>query len=125
MGNVFYKEESYNICGAIMSVHKELGCGFLEKVYQEALEVEFQLRNIPYEREKSIHITYKGKPLGEPYKADFLCYGKIIVELKAVDELCGAHRAQVINYLKASNMKLGLLANFGEEWVKIERIVRY
>lgn len=125
MGNIFYKEESYDICGAIISVHKELGCGFLEKVYQEALEIEFQMRKIPYEREKAIYISYKGKSLGEPYKADFVCYGKIIVELKAVEKLCGVHRAQVVNYLKASKMKLGLLVNFGEEWAKIERIVRY
>lgn len=125
MANVFYKEESYNITGAIIAVHKALGCGFLEKVYQDALEIEFKDRNIPYEREKNIQVFYKGKSLGEPYRADFVCYGKIIVELKAVEELCGVHRAQVVNYLKATEMKLGLLVNFGEEWAKIEHIVRY
>ena len=92
-----YKEESYKILGAAFAVHRELGCGFLERVYQDALEYELSARGIPYEREKKIQIMYKGKPLGEPYRADFVCYNKIIVELKALSELDGAHRAQVIN----------------------------
>lgn len=125
MTNIFFKEESYKIGGAIFAVHQTLGCGFLERVYQDALEIEFKDRHIPYEREKEIKIMYKGKPLGEPYRADFVCYGKIIVELKAVDELCSVHRSQVVNYLKATGFKLGLLVNFGEEWANIERIVRY
>ena len=125
MEKFLYKEESYHIRGAMMAVHRELGSGFLERVYQDALEYEFKERGIPYEREKKIQIMYKGKPLGEPYRADFVCYGKIIVELKAVDELCGIHRSQVVNYLKATGFKLGLLVNFGEEWANIERIVRY
>ena len=125
MTNIFFKEESYKIGGAIFAVHQALGCGFLERVYQDALEIEFKDRHIPYEREKEIQIMYKEKPLGEPYRADFVCYGKIIVELKAVDELCGIHRSQVVNYLKATVFKLGLLVNFGEEWANIERIVRY
>ena len=87
MTNIFFKEESYKIGGAIFAVHQALGCGFLERVYQDALEIEFKDRHIPYEREKQIQIMYKGKQLGEPYRADFVCYGKIIVELKAVDEL--------------------------------------
>lgn len=118
-----YQEESYKIRGAIFAVHRELGCGFLERVYQDALECEFQERGIPYEREKEIQIMYKGKPLGNPYRADFVCYGKIIVELKALSELDGTHRAQVINYLKATKMKLGLLINFGETSAKVERIL--
>lgn len=121
---MLYSQESYNICGALFAVHKELGCGFLERVYQDALEYEFKERNIPYEREKSISIMYKGKPLGVPYKADFVCYGKIIVELKAVEEILDIHRAQVINYLKATGMKLGLLVNFGENYIRPERLVR-
>ena len=125
MTNIFFKEESFKIGGAIFAVHQALGCGFLERVYQDALEIEFKDRRIPYEREKEIQIMYKGKPLGEPYRADFVCYGKIIVELKAVDELCGIHRSQVVNNLKATGFKLGLLVNFGEEWANIERIVRY
>lgn len=118
-----YKKESYDICGAMFAVHKELGCGFLERVYQDALEIEFQERGIPYEREKEIRIMYKGRPLGDPYRADFVCYGKIIVELKAVSETNGVHRAQVLNYLKATKMKLGILANFGERFLAPERIV--
>lgn len=118
-----YKKESYDICGAMFAVHKELGCGFLERVYQDALEIEFQERGIPYEREKEIQIMYKGKPLGNPYRADFVCYCKIIVELKAVNETTGVHRAQILNYLKATKMKLGILANFGECFLTPERIV--
>lgn len=118
-----YKKESYDICGSMFAVHKELGCGFLERVYQDALEIEFQERGIPYEREKEIRIMYKGRPLGDPYRADFVCYGKIIVELKAVNETTGVHRAQILNYLKATKMKLGILANFGERFLTPERIL--
>ena len=125
MNTFYYKTETYNIRGAIFAVHHELGNGFLERVYQDALELEFQERGIPYEREKNIQIMYKGKYLGEPYRADFVCYDKIIIELKAVEKLQGIHRSQVVNYLKATGMKLGLLVNFGEEFVNIERIVRY
>ena len=125
MNTFYYKTETYNIRGAIFAVHQELGNGFLERVYQDALEFEFKERGIPYEREKNIQIMYKGKPLGEPYRADFVCYDKIIVELKAVEELQGIHRSQVVNYLKATGMKLGLLVNFGAEFANIERIVRY
>ena len=125
MSNLFYQDESYKIRGALFAVHNELGCGFLERVYQDALEVELRLRNIPYEREKLIHVMYKGHPLGEPYRADFVCYGKVIVELKSVSEILDVHRAQIINYLKATKMKLGFLVNFGEESLNIERIVRY
>lgn len=125
MERFLYKEESYNIRGAMMAVHRELGRGFLERVYQDALEIEFKDRNIPYEREKEIQIMYKGKPLGEPYRADFVCYGKIIVELKAVNEILGIHRAQVINYLKATSMKLGILVNFSEDVIYPERIINW
>ena len=125
MSNLLYQDESYKIRGALFAVHNELGCGFLERVYQDALEVEFRLRNIPYEREKLIHVMYKGHPLGEPYRADFICYGKVIVELKSVSEILDVHRAQIINYLKATKMKLGFLINFGEESLNIERIARY
>lgn len=125
MSNLFYRDESYKIRGALFAVHNELGCGFLERVYQDALEVEFRLRNIPYEREKAIQIVYKGEPLGEPYRADFVCYGKVIIELKSVSEILDVHRAQIINYLKATKIKLGFLVNFGEESLNVERIVRY
>ena len=120
---LIFKKESFDICGALFAVHKELGCGFLERVYQDALEMEFLERCIPYEREKEIRIMYKGKPLGDPYRADFVCYGNIIVELKAVSETTGMHRAQILNYLKATKMKLGILANFGERFLTPERIL--
>ena len=120
---LIFKKESFDICGALFAVHKELGCGFLERVYQDALEMEFLERCIPYEREKEIRIMYKGKPLGDPYRADFVCYGNIIVELKAVSETTGVHRAQILNYLKATKMKLGILANFGERFLAPERIL--
>ena len=123
MNSIIYKEESYAIRGAIIEVSRELGCGFLERVYQDALEVEFRLRNIPYEREKKIQIMYKGKPLGEPYRADFVCYGKIIIELKAVKTLEDTHYAQILNYLKATKMKLGILVNFHDIYIVPKRIV--
>ena len=97
--------------------------GFLERVYQDALEYEFRERGIPYEREKKIQIMYKGKPLGEPYRADFVCYGKIIVELKAVKTLEETHYAQILNYLKATKMKLGILVNFHDTFIVPKRIV--
>ncbi len=107
-----YEQEVYNINGAIYEVYKRLGCGFLEKVYQEALEQEFKFRNIPYEREKEFKIKYRDSFLHQTYIADFVCYGKIIIELKAVEEILGIHKAQVINYLNISNMKIGILVNF-------------
>ena len=110
---IVYKEEAYKIMGAAFKVYNGLGHGFLEAVYQEALEIEFQRRNIPYEREKELKITYDGVELKQTYKADFVCYGKIIIELKAVSALEDAHRSQVYNYLHATGFKLGLLYNFG------------
>ena len=110
---ILYKEESYKIVGAAFKVYNWLGSGFLEAVYQEALEIEFQRQGIPYEREKELKIQYDGIELKQTYKADFVCYGKIIVELKAVSALEDAHRSQVYNYLHATNYKLGLLLNFG------------
>ena len=107
--SLLYPKESYNITGAIYEVHKELGPGLLEKVYQEALEKEFKLQGIPYEREKSFTILYKGEELEQKYIADFVCYDSIVVELKAVDELLPIHTAQVINYLAITGYKLGLL----------------
>ena len=123
MSGFIYKEESYAIHGALFAVHRELGVGFLERVYQDALEYEFRERGIPYEREKKIQIMYKGKPLGEPYRADFVCYGKIIIELKAVKTLEDTHYAQILNYLKATKMKLGILVNFHDIYIVPKRIV--
>ena len=114
-----------NIINACMEVHNELGNGFLEPVYQEALEEEFKLKNIPYEKEKLLPVFYKGKQLQKEYYADFVCYGKIIVEIKAVSVLSKPHKAQVLNYLNAANKKIGLLVNFGETKLKWERITRF
>ena len=122
---LYNKEQSYAINGAAMNVYNALGHGFLEAVYQEALELEFIKRGIPYEREKELKIFYEGKELRQTYKADFVCYGDIIVELKAEAHLDDSHRSQVFNYLKATGFKLGLLYNFGHynglEW---ERKIR-
>ena len=99
MVDLIYKDESYKIIGACLEVHKELGCGFLESVYQEALAIEFRHQGIPFEQEKELTITFKGIKLDRKYYADFVCYGKIILETKAVKELCDNHRAQLIHYL--------------------------
>ena len=121
---IVYKEEAYKIMGAAFKVYNTLGHGFLEAVYQEALEIEFQKQGIPYEREKELKIYYDGTELKQTYKADFVCFGKIIVELKAVSALDDAHRSQVYNYLHATNYKLGLLLNFGcPDELEKERIV--
>ena len=122
---LLYAEESFKINGAIYEVHKTLGPGLLEKVYQEALEKELKFQGIPFEREKSFTITYKGEELEQKYIADFVIYDKIVVELKAVEELLPVHKAQVINYLAITGLKLGLLVNFNALQVKPERIVRY
>lgn len=119
-----FSEYSYAINGAAFHVYNELGSGFLEAVYQEALEIEFKRRGIPYEREKELKIFYEGVELSHTYKADFVCYGKVIVELKAVSALDDAHRSQVYNYLRATGYKLGLLYNFGfPDELERERIV--
>ena len=120
---LIYKDEAYKIIGAAMAVHRELGCGFLEAVYQEALEIEFKQQNIPYLREAPISIYYKGVELQKLYVADFICYNNIIVELKALDSIEGIHEAQVINYLKATGFKLGLLINFGECRLNYKRLI--
>ena len=121
---IIYKEESYKIVGVAFNVYNKLGHGFLEAVYQEALELEFQKQGIPYEREKELEIFYDGVKLKQTYKADFVCFGKIIVELKAVSCLDDSHRAQVYNYLHATGFKLGQLLNFGSsDELEKERIV--
>ncbi len=118
-----YKQEAYKIIGACMNVHKELGCGFLEAIYSEALEFEFKEQNIPFKREVPLRIEYKGQVLHKSYIADYICYDKIIIELKAVNYLESVHEAQVLNYLKATGYKLGILVNFGEQSLKHKRIV--
>ncbi len=105
-----------------MAVYNELGCGFLEPVYQEALEHEFKLARIPYRREALIPIHYKGTILKKNYFADFICYEKIIVELKAVSEIAAIHKMQVKNYLKAAGLELGIIANFGSTSLETVRV---
>lgn len=116
-----YKELSYLITGAIFEVSHTLGCGFMEKVYQEALALELDLRNIKAQREVPITISYKGAELDCKYIADFIVEDDIIIELKAVDEINDAHRAQILNYLKATKKGLGILVNFGKQRAEIER----
>ena len=115
--------ESYEVIGAAMKVHSELGNGFLEAVYQESLEIEFQNRKIPYKREMKIPVYYCGKELKTYYQADFVCYDNIIVELKALKSLSDIEKAQVLNYLKASKLKKALLINFGENHLVFKRFV--
>lgn len=120
---LIYPKESYLINGAAYEVYKKLGFGFLEAVYQEAFEIELIKRNIPYEREKELSISYGDVVLQQKYRADFVCFGKIIVELKAVSELTDSHRSQVFNYLHATDFRLGILLNFGyDDGVEIMRI---
>lgn len=116
------ENETYKIIGAAMEVHRQLGCGFTEKVYQDALEKEFLLRGIPYKREVHLHVTYKGEALNSDFIPDFICYDCIIVELKAVQELDNLHRAQAINYTRVASMDLSLLINFGALSLEHERL---
>jgi len=113
MSELILADESYAVRGAVFEVYREMGSGFLEAVYQECLEKELAKRGIPFEAQKNLALAYKGESLGQVYKADILCYDKIIVELKAVKKTTAEHSAQLINYLKAANLQLGLLVNFG------------
>lgn len=113
MTELIYREESYKIIGACFEVYKEKGCGFTEFVYQECLKIEFDLQNIPYVFEPKLQLQYKGKILEQYFKPDFVCYDKIIVELKAISNLIDENRAQTMNYLNAVKFDLGLLVNFG------------
>lgn len=121
---IILENESYKIMGAAFEVHRILGCGFTEPVYQEALEEELRLRDIPFSREKTYEIKYKDKVLSKCFRPDFVCYDKIIVELKAVDDFTDEHYSQVYNYLKATGLELGLLINFGKKSVEHKRIPR-
>ena len=122
---MLYAREVYAIQGAIFDVNHHMGAGFLEGVYQECLALEFAARGIPFVAQKPLSLTYKGQPLRQTYLADFVCFDAIIVELKAVRDLTPEHRAQVLNYLAATGLKLGLLVNFGSApKARIERLVR-
>jgi len=121
---IVYKDESYKIMGACFAVHSKLGNGFLEKVYHEALEKELINRGIPYIHEKKLSINYDNSILDKKYYADFVCFGKIILELKACERLNNIHFSQVLNYLSATNFKLGILLNFGTSSLTYKRIVK-
>lgn len=112
-GKMIFEEETYAIVGAAMEVYYKLGSGFLEPIYQEALSIEFGLRGVPFEPQKELRIDYKGHRLDKTYFADFLCFGHIIVEIKSINQLSPREWSQVLNYLKVSNLRLGLLFNFG------------
>ncbi len=119
-----FKDEAYRIRGAAFDVYRSMGAGFLEGVYQECLALEFKRCEIPFEPLKALSLRYRGELLQQTYIADFVCYGQIIVELKAVRTLAPEHRAQVINYLHAADLRLGLLVNFGSTpLAEIERFV--
>jgi len=121
---IVFKEESYRIIGACFEVYKEKGCGFLEAVYQECLAIEFAEQDIPFVEQPKLCLSYKGKELKQAYQPDFVCFGEIVVELKAVKTLADEHRAQTINYLKATGKQLGLLVNFGHHpKIQSERFV--
>ena len=125
MSELIYESESYAIRGACFEVYKEKGFGFLESVYQECLEIEFELVRVPFTSKPKLQLAYKERKLKTTFEPDLLCYDKIVLELKAVSALADEHRAQLHNYLKASGHKLGFLINFGQHrGVQIERIVR-
>jgi GxxExxY protein len=124
MKEILYKEEVYAVQGAVFEVYREMGCGFLEAVYQECMEKELRSRGVPFEAQRELELVYKGERLSQIYKPDFICHGKIIVELKAVKETTDEHRAQVFNYLKATGLRLGVLVNFGHyPKATVERII--
>lgn len=125
MTEILFKEECYKIVGACFEVYNELGCGFLEAVYQESLTIEFLIQGIPHAAQQQLQLNYKGRTLKSVYIPDFVCFGSIIVEIKSLKELANEHRAQVHNYLKATGLRLGLLVNFGQHpKLHYERIVR-
>ena len=125
MAEILFKEESYNLMGAMFEVYKEMGCGFLEPVYQECAELELVDQRIPFRAQMQLTLNYKQHKLKTRYVPDFICYEKIVLELKAVKAIADEHRAQVHNYLKASGYRLGIIANFGHyPKLQYERIVR-
>lgn len=123
MTDIIFKDECYRINGACFEVYKEKACGFLEDVYQECLEIEFELQENPFTAQQPLGLEYKGRKLRKSYIPDFICFGKIIGEIKAVKDVSDEHRLQLQNHLKATGQKLGLLINFGRcPNIQIERI---
>lgn len=124
MVEIVFKEESYKIIGACFEVYKEMGCGFVESVYQECMELELRLQSIPYVPQPKLELVYKNQRLQQTYRPDFICYSKIVVEIKALERLSDIERAQLHNYLHATRFRLGLLVNFGYyPQLEFERIV--
>lgn len=123
VGEIIYKEESYRIIGSCLAVFNKLGSGFLESVYQEALEIQFKQDKIPFEKEKRLHIKFDDVQLDKFFKADYVCFESIIVELKATPFIHKNDLAQVLNYLRATGMRLGILVNFGEKSLTYKRIL--
>ncbi len=122
---LLYEQESYAVLGACFEVYKELGCGFLEAVYQECLTIELELRGIPFREHVELGLRYKDRPLKQKSIPDFACFESVLVEIKAVSRLADEHRAQLHNYLKATGHRLGFLVNFGHHpKLEYERIVR-
>ena len=123
MPELKYKEEVFAVIGAAIDVHRELGAGFLESVYQEALEIELRARKVPFVAQQAISVRYKGLTLKKQYFADLVCFERIIVEIKALPHLSGTERAQLLNYLKGTGFPIGILINFGShgklEWKRL------
>jgi GxxExxY protein len=123
MTDLLYKDESYRLIGACMEVHKKMGTGFLEPVYQEALEKEFGIREVPFIKQKKLELYYNEEKLKKYYVADFICFDQIIVELKALPFISKNDERQLLNYLKATKYSLGILVNFGEPSLKYRRLI--
>lgn len=122
--HLLLEDETYAIRGAVFEVYREMGCGFLEAVYQECLETELARRKVPYVSQQALQLRYKGELLKQSYKPDFICFDSVVVELKALSKLTGEHKAQLLNYLKATGLRVGLLVNFGAHpKATVERIV--
>jgi GxxExxY protein len=124
VSKLIFEDETYAIRGAAIEVHRHLGYGFLEAVYQEALEIELQQRGIPFASHKPLTVTYKGIELKKRYAPDIICYGKVIVEIKCISNIGSSDRAQLLNYLKATGIRVGLVVNFGSKTkLQVERMV--
>ena len=124
MEDIIFKEECYAIQGAVFEVYRRIGHGFIEAVYQECMEREMKFRGIPFEIQKQFRLSYRDELLEQAYRADFVCYNKIILEIKAVSSVTDAHKAQVLNYLRMTGMKLGMLVNFGHHpKATVDRII--
>ena len=120
---LLFEEESYKIIGTCIAVHKKLGTGFQQPIYKEVLQKEFKKNKIPFEKQKQLQVFYDGTVLKEPFTADFVCYDTIIIEIKSMSSIPQEAKQQVVNYLKATNFKLGLLINFGESSLKWKRLI--